>query len=58
MPGFKAHHLKEPFNDMAPIPEFGSIDHVVGSLPEFEIEPVAKWYEKYLDFHQFKYSDD
>ena len=58
MPGFRAHHLKEPFNDMAPTPEFICIDHVVGNQPEFEMEPVAEWYEKYLDFHRFWSVDD
>lgn len=34
------------------------IDHVVGNQPDLEMEPVASWYEKMLDFHRFWSVDD
>lgn len=34
------------------------IDHVVGNQPDLEMEPVAQWYEKMLDFHRFWSVDD
>lgn len=58
LPGFKPHHLKEKFNQiMAPV-ELDFIDHCVGNQPDMEMEPVASWYEKMLDFHRFWSVDD
>lgn len=34
------------------------IDHVVGNQPDHEMEGVAKWYEKILQFHRFWSVDD
>ncbi|CAG9819185.1 unnamed protein product [Phaedon cochleariae] len=34
------------------------IDHVVGNQPDGEMESVAKWYEKVLQFHRFWSVDD
>lgn len=31
LPGFRAHHLSEPFNKLLPIPALGWIDHCVGN---------------------------
>ncbi len=31
LPGYKEHHLKEKFNELAPVPELDFIDHVVGN---------------------------
>lgn len=31
MPGYRAHHLKEHFNDVVPVPHFERVDHVVGN---------------------------
>lgn len=58
LPGFKPHPKKEVFNDLVPMPEFLFIDHIVGNQPEHEMEPVAQWYEKMLDFHRFWSVDD
>jgi len=58
LPGFRAHHLSEPFNKIAPIPLLDSIDHCVGNQPDMEMEPVAAWYEKMLDWHRFWSVDD
>jgi 4-hydroxyphenylpyruvate dioxygenase len=35
-----------------------SIDHVVGNLPEGEMETVVKWYQKIFQFHRFWTVDD
>jgi len=58
LPGFKAHHLKEKFNALVPVPELECIDHCVGNQPDKQMEPVAQWYEKMLDFHRFWSVDD
>lgn len=58
MPGYKAHHLKEKFNALADPTKLEFIDHVVGNQPDLEMEPVAQWYEKMLDFHRFWSVDD
>jgi len=43
---------------MLPIPDLKAIDHCVGNQPDGEMEPVACWYEKMLDFHRFWSVDD
>ena len=58
MPGFKEHHLNEPLNDILPKCDLRYIDHCVGNQPDGEMEPVAQWYEKMLDFHRFWSVDD
>jgi len=58
LPGFKAHHLSEKFNTIMPPIELDFIDHCVGNQPDMEMEPVAQWYEKMLDFHRFWSVDD
>lgn len=58
MPGYQPHFLKEKFNDIAPVPQYEFIDHIVGNQPDMEMEPVAQWYEKMLDFHRFWSVDD
>ena len=58
LPGFKPHPLEEPLNKLLPIPELCFIDHCVGNQPDGEMEPVAQWYEKMLDFHRFWSVDD
>jgi 4-hydroxyphenylpyruvate dioxygenase len=42
---------------MPPV-ELDFIDHCVGNQPDMEMEPVAQWYEKMLDFHRFWSVDD
>lgn len=34
------------------------VDHVVGNQPDKQMEPVAKWYERVLQFHRFWSVDD
>lgn len=58
LPGFKAHHYNEKINGILPIPELEFVDHIVGNQPDLEMEPVAQWYEKMLDFHRFWSVDD
>jgi len=58
LPGYKASHLNECLNKMLPIPDLKAIDHCVGNQPDGEMEPVACWYEKMLDFHRFWSVDD
>jgi len=58
LPGYRAHHLTEPMNKLCPVPELKFIDHCVGNQPDGEMEPVAQWYEKMLDFHRFWSVDD
>lgn len=58
LPGYKEHTEKEPCNKVFPKVELGFVDHVVGNQPDMEMEPVAAWYEKHLDFHRFWSVDD
>jgi 4-hydroxyphenylpyruvate dioxygenase len=58
LPGFKAHHNKEPINQLIPQPDLLFIDHCVGNQHDGEMEPAAQLYEKMLDFHRFWSIDD
>jgi len=58
LPGYRAHHLKESFNPIMGPTQLEVIDHCVGNQPDMEMEPVASWYEKMLDFHRFWSVDD
>ena len=58
LPGFRVHHLKEKYNQIMKPVELDFIDHCVGNQPDMEMEPVASWYEKMLDFHRFWSVDD
>lgn len=58
LPGFKAHHRQEVLNEVLDRPELDVIDHCVGNQPDLEMEPVAQWYEKMLDFHRYWSVDD
>mmetsp|Transcript_19254 Transcript_19254/g.29531 ORF Transcript_19254/g.29531 Transcript_19254/m.29531 type:complete len:382 (-) Transcript_19254:72-1217(-) len=58
LPGFKAHHMTEPLSKVIPVPELKVIDHCVGNQADGDMEPVASWYEKMLDFHRFWSVDD
>lgn len=50
--------MSEKFNKVMTPVELDFIDHVVGNQPDMEMEPVAQWYEKMLDFHRFWSVDD
>lgn len=58
LPGFKAHYLKDPLEDLLSVPNLLFIDHLVGNQPDDEMVPVVKWYEKALQFHRFWSVDD
>jgi len=58
LPGFRAHHLTEPLNELIPRVNLKFIDHCVGNQPDGEMEAAASWYEKMLDFHRFWSVDD
>ena len=58
LPGFRAHHLKEKFNAVMPQIDLLEVDHCVGNQPDQQMEGVAQWYEKMLDFHRFWSVDD
>jgi len=58
LPGYKESPLSEVLNKSLPIPDIRAIDHCVGNQPDGEMEPVAAWYEKMLDFHRFWSVDD
>jgi len=34
------------------------VDHIVGNVPEGDMEPTVQWYEKMLSFHRFWSVDD
>lgn len=58
LPGFIAHPFVDPLSKLLPAPEMLFIDHCVGNQADGEMEPVASWYEKMLDFHRFWSVDD
>lgn len=58
LPGFKPHHLSEPYNKIAESVEFQFIDHIVANQSSNDMEPTAQWYETMLDFHRFWSVDD
>lgn len=53
LPGFKKHHLKADFFDTLPKADLTFIDHCVGNQGDLQMESVAEWYEKVLQFHRF-----
>jgi 4-hydroxyphenylpyruvate dioxygenase len=58
LPGFVPHPYVDPLSKLLPAPEMQFIDHCVGNQADGEMEPVASWYEKMLDFHRFWSIDD
>lgn len=50
--------MVEPVNQLLPPVKLEFIDHCVGNQPDGEMEAVASWYEKMLDFHRFWSVDD
>uniref|UniRef100_T1PFE8 4-hydroxyphenylpyruvate dioxygenase n=1 Tax=Musca domestica TaxID=7370 RepID=T1PFE8_MUSDO len=57
LPGFKAT-VEDPLLKLLPPAKLDFIDHVVGNQPDLEMEPVAAWYERVLQFHRFWSVDD
>jgi len=58
LPGYKPVSYKDVL--LTTLPEAGAyfIDHVVGNQPDLEMEDVASWYERNLQFHRFWSVDD
>jgi len=59
LPGYKASEEGPniALNNL-PNPELRFIDHCVGNQPDLQMETVAQWYEKVLQFHRFWSVDD
>jgi len=58
LPGFKAPLYSDVLLKQLPPAKLDFIDHVVGNQPDLEMESVAKWYERVLQFHRFWSVDD
>ncbi len=58
LPGFSKHPSEDLLKKTVGQPVFEAIDHCVGNQPDQQMEPVAQWYEKMLDFHRFWSVDD
>ena len=59
LPGFQAHPMQnDPLLALLPDTKLNFIDHCVGNQPDLQMEPVAAWYEKVLQFHRFWSVDD
>ncbi|XP_037933919.1 4-hydroxyphenylpyruvate dioxygenase [Teleopsis dalmanni] len=57
LPGFKTV-LKDVLLTSLPPTKLNFIDHVVGNQPDLQMESVASWYERILQFHRFWSVDD
>lgn len=57
LPGFKPLG-KDVLLDKLPPAKLDFIDHVVGNQPDLQMESVAAWYERILQFHRFWSVDD
>lgn len=58
LPNFKPVELHDPLVNMTAPVGLNYIDHIVGNVPEGEMNPQASWYEKVLQFHRFWSVDD
>jgi len=58
LPGYKSANEEDPLHHLLPQTTLDFVDHVVGNQALGEMEPVAEWYEKHLDFHRFWSVDD
>lgn len=59
LPGFQlvTGHGNPLFDLLVP-PRLNFVDHCVGNQPDQQMETVAQWYERVLDFHRFWSVDD
>uniref|UniRef100_A0A1A9WH59 4-hydroxyphenylpyruvate dioxygenase n=1 Tax=Glossina brevipalpis TaxID=37001 RepID=A0A1A9WH59_9MUSC len=57
LPGFKTLP-RDVLLDKLPTAKLDFIDHVVGNQPDLQMEGVAAWYERILQFHRFWSVDD
>jgi 4-hydroxyphenylpyruvate dioxygenase len=60
LPNYQEHPLKDKDALLETLPEvkLDFIDHVVGNMPDHEMENTTKWYENTLQFHRFWSVDD
>mmetsp|Transcript_21908 Transcript_21908/g.32563 ORF Transcript_21908/g.32563 Transcript_21908/m.32563 type:complete len:386 (-) Transcript_21908:77-1234(-) len=58
LPGYQALQVDDPLEKITGPVDLQFIDHIVGNQPDKQMEPVASWYEKMLDFHRFWSIDD
>ncbi|XP_076233159.1 4-hydroxyphenylpyruvate dioxygenase [Calliopsis andreniformis] len=57
LPGFQKLPV-DKFVKNLPKVGLNFVDHIVGNQPNKQMEPVARWYEQYLQFHRFWSVDD
>lgn len=60
LPNYHEHPLKnkDPLLEKLPPVKLDFIDHIVGNMPDNEMENTTKWYENTLHFHRFWSVDD
>uniref|UniRef100_A0A8C4QQ08 4-hydroxyphenylpyruvate dioxygenase n=1 Tax=Eptatretus burgeri TaxID=7764 RepID=A0A8C4QQ08_EPTBU len=58
LPGFKPSSFQNPVLAKLPPAQLNFIDHIVGNMPEEQMEPTVQWYQKNLLFHRFWSVDD
>lgn len=58
LPGFVMGSTSDPVLDGLPPANILYVDHVVGNQPDLQMNPVADWYIKTLQFHRFWSIDD
>jgi len=58
LPGYKQVPYLSLFLETLPTVGLNFIDHCVGNQPDLQMEGVAQWYEKVLNFHRFWSVDD
>jgi len=60
LPNYQEHPLKnkDPLLEKLPEVKLDFIDHIVGNMPDNEMENTTQWYENTLQFHRFWSVDD
>jgi len=58
LPGFRAITTSDPLEAFTPPIGLDFVDHIVGNVPEHDMEPTVQWYEKMLSWHRFWSVDD
>eukprot|EP00011_Vannellida_sp_DIVA3-517-6-12_P009493 CAMPEP_0114612326 /NCGR_PEP_ID=MMETSP0168-20121206/4565_1 /TAXON_ID=95228 ORGANISM="Vannella sp., Strain DIVA3 517/6/12" /NCGR_SAMPLE_ID=MMETSP0168 /ASSEMBLY_ACC=CAM_ASM_000044 /LENGTH=384 /DNA_ID=CAMNT_0001823309 /DNA_START=42 /DNA_END=1196 /DNA_ORIENTATION=+ len=58
LPNYRLVTDEDPLFNVTPVPGVKFVDHVVGNQPDLEMESVASFYERVLQFHRFWSVDD
>jgi 4-hydroxyphenylpyruvate dioxygenase len=58
LPGFRSVAVEDPLERVTPPVGLDFIDHIVGNVPDGDMEPTVQWYERMLSFHRFWSVDD